>query len=150
MKRRILPMIMAVMMILSIIQVPAWAADESSPMETADSTELADVGETDSGEGEAEEAAKTLTEIFAEASDGETLTLEQDVTVNGTTDADYKNSGTVTLDLNKHTITGKNDNIALRANAGNGTLKGRVRDCRQTGTRRDHDPASLRRACHRS
>ena len=27
MKRRILPMIMAVMMILSIIQVPAWAAD---------------------------------------------------------------------------------------------------------------------------
>ena len=123
MKRRILPMFMAVMMILSIIQMPAWAADESSPMETDDSTELTDVGETDSGEGEAEEAAKTLTEIFAEASDGETLTLEQNVTVSGTTDADYKNSGTVTLDLNEHTITGKNGNIALRANAGNGTLK---------------------------
>lgn len=123
MKRRILPMIMAVIMILSIIQVPAWAADESSPMETADGTELTDVGETDSGEGETEEAAKTLTEIFAEASDGEILTLERDVTVNGEKDADYKNSGTVTLDLNKHTITGKNNNIALRANAGNGTLK---------------------------
>ena len=40
MKRRILPMIMAVIMILSIIQVPAWAADESSPMETADNTGL--------------------------------------------------------------------------------------------------------------
>lgn len=123
MKRRILPMIMAIMMILSIIQVPAWAADGDDPMETADSNELTDIGETDSGEGETEEAAKTLTEIFAEASDGEILTLEQDVTVNGTTDADYKNSGTVTLDLNKHTITGKNNNIALRANAGNGTLK---------------------------
>ena len=116
-------MIMAIMMILSIIQVPAWAADGDDPMETADSNELTDIGETDSGEGETEEAAKTLTEIFAEASDGEILTLEQDVTVNGTTDADYKNSGTVTLDLNKHTITGKNNNIALRANAGNGTLK---------------------------
>ena len=33
-------MIMAVIMILSIIQVPAWAADESSPMETADNTGL--------------------------------------------------------------------------------------------------------------
>ena len=40
MKRRILPMIMAVIMILSTIQVPAWAADESSPMETADNTGL--------------------------------------------------------------------------------------------------------------
>ncbi len=40
MKRRILPMIMAVIIILSIIQVPAWAADESSPMETADNTGL--------------------------------------------------------------------------------------------------------------
>ena len=40
MKRRILPMIMAVIIILSTIQVPAWAADESSPMETADNTGL--------------------------------------------------------------------------------------------------------------
>lgn len=31
MKRRILPMIMAVMMILSIIQVPAWAATGDDP-----------------------------------------------------------------------------------------------------------------------
>ena len=54
MKRRILPMIMAVMMILSIIQVPAWAADGDDPMETADSTELADAGGDDSNEGEPE------------------------------------------------------------------------------------------------
>ena len=47
-------MIMAVMMILSIIQVPAWAADGDDPMETADSTELADAGGDDSNEGEPE------------------------------------------------------------------------------------------------
>ena len=92
-------------------------------VETADSIKLTDVGETGSDEGETKETSKTLTEIFAEASNGDILTLEQDVTVNGEEDADYKNSGTVTLNLNEHTITGENDNIALRANAGNGTLK---------------------------
>lgn len=64
--------------------------------------------------------------MFADAQDGETLRLEQDVTVTGQEDADYKNSGTVTLDLNGHTITGDNKNIALRAigtEAGKGTLK---------------------------
>ena len=69
---------------------------------------------------------KTLAEMFANAQDGETLRLEQDVTVTGQKDADYKNSGTVTLDLNGHTITGDNKNIALRAigtEAGKGTLK---------------------------
>ena len=69
---------------------------------------------------------KTLAEMFADAQDGETLRLEQDVTVTGQEDADYKNSGTVTLDLNGHTITGDNKNIALRAigtEAGKGTLK---------------------------
>ena len=64
--------------------------------------------------------------MFADAQDGETLRLEQDVTVTGQEDADYKNRGTVTLDLNGHTITGDNKNIALRAigtEAGKGTLK---------------------------
>ena len=40
MKRRILPMIMAVMMILSIIQVPAWAATGDDPAGEADNTGL--------------------------------------------------------------------------------------------------------------
>ena len=74
-----------------------------------------------------EEAAQpTTVEKTLDAQDGETLRLEQDVTVTGQEDADYKNSGTVTLDLNGHTITGDNKNIALRAigtEAGKGTLK---------------------------
>lgn len=64
----------------------------------------------------------TLTALFAAASDGDTITLDRDFTVLGTTDADYKNSGTVTLDLAGNTIYGNNKNIAMRANAGNGKL----------------------------
>lgn len=64
----------------------------------------------------------TLTALFAAASDGDTITLDHNFTVLGTTDADYKNSGTVTLDLAGNTIYGNNKNIAMRANAGNGKL----------------------------
>ena len=54
MKRRILPMIMAIIMIMSIIQVPAWAAEGDGPTETSDSIELTDAGGDDSNEGEPE------------------------------------------------------------------------------------------------
>ncbi|HJB70903.1 MAG TPA: hypothetical protein H9941_08810, partial [Candidatus Flavonifractor avistercoris] len=54
MKRRILPMIMAIIMIMSIIQVPAWAAEGDGPTETSDSIELTDAGGNDSNEGEPE------------------------------------------------------------------------------------------------
>ena len=64
----------------------------------------------------------TLTALFAAASDGDTITLDRDFTVLGTTDADYKNSGTVTLDLAGNTIYGNNKNSAMRATAGNGKL----------------------------
>lgn len=69
-----------------------------------------------------QEVGTTLTSLFAAANDGDTITLDRDFTVLGTTDADYKNSGTVTLDLAGNTIYGNNKNIAMRANAGNGKL----------------------------
>jgi len=100
-------------MLLSLLPVAAFA--EGAP--AADTLEEAAQPTT---------VEKTLAEMFADAQDGETLRLEQDVTVTGQEDADYKNSGTVTLDLNGHTITGDNKNIALRAigtEAGKGTLK---------------------------
>ena len=98
-----------------LILLPAAAFAEGAP--AADTLEEAAQPTT---------VEKTLAEMFADAQDGETLRLEQDVTVTGQEDADYKNSGTVTLDLNGHTITGDNKNIALRAigtEAGKGTLK---------------------------
>lgn len=69
-----------------------------------------------------QEVGTTLTSLFAAANDGDTITLDRNYTVLGTTDADYKNSGTVTLDLAGNTIYGNNKNIAMRANAGNGKL----------------------------
>ena len=105
--------IMSTCMLLSLL--PAAAFAEGAP--AADTLEEAAQPTT---------VEKTLAEMFADAQDGETLRLEQDVTVTGQEDADYKNSGTVTLDLNGHTITGDNKNIALRAigtEAGKGTLK---------------------------
>ena len=112
MKRRILPMFMAVMMILSIIQMPAWAADESNPMETADSTELADVGGDDSNEGEPEtqdgddvaqigdKGYPTLQAAITEATDGQTVKLLTTVTESVTVEAG-KN---ITLNLNGQTL----------------------------------------------
>ena len=105
--------IMSTCMLLSLL--PAAAFAEGAP--AADTLEEAAQPTT---------VEKTLAEMFADAQDGEILRLEQDVTVTGQEDADYKNSGTVTLDLNGHTITGDNKNIALRAigtEAGKGTLK---------------------------
>ena len=105
--------ILSTCMLLSLL--PAAAFAEGAP--AADTLEEAAQPTT---------VEKTLAEMFADAQDGETLRLEQDVTVTGQEDADYKNSGTVTLDLNGHTITGDNKNIALRAigtEAGKGTLK---------------------------
>ena len=105
--------ILSTCMLLSLL--PAAAFAEEAP--AADTLEEAAQPTT---------VEKTLAEMFADAQDGETLRLEQDVTVTGQEDADYKNSGTVTLDLNGHTITGDNKNIALRAigtEAGKGTLK---------------------------
>ena len=115
MKRAIkgLAAILSTCMLLSLL--PAAAFAEGAP--AADTLEEAAQPTT---------VEKTLAEMFADAQDGETLRLEQDVTVTGQEDADYKNSGTVTLDLNGHTITGDNKNIALRAigtEAGKGTLK---------------------------
>ena len=105
--------LLSVCMLLSLLPVTVFA--EETP--AADTLEEAAQPTT---------VEKTLAEMFADAQDGETLRLEQDVTVTGQEDADYKNSGTVTLDLNGHTITGDNKNIALRAigtEAGKGTLK---------------------------
>ena len=105
--------ILSTCMLLSLL--PAAAFAEGAP--AADTLEEAAQPTT---------VEKTLAEMFADAQDGETLRLEQDVTVTGQEDADCKNSGTVTLDLNGHTITGDNKNIALRAigtEAGKGTLK---------------------------
>ena len=105
--------ILSTCMLMSLLPVAAFA--EGAP--AADTLEEAAQPTT---------VEKTLAEMFADAQDGETLRLEQDVTVTGQEDADYKNSGTVTLDLNGHTITGDNKNIALRAigtEAGKGTLK---------------------------
>ena len=105
--------ILSTCMLLSLL--PAAAFAEGAP--AADTLEEAAQPTT---------VEKSLAEMFADAQDGETLRLEQDVTVTGQEDADYKNSGTVTLDLNGHTITGDNKNIALRAigtEAGKGTLK---------------------------
>ena len=105
--------ILSTCMLLSLL--PAAAFAEGAP--AADTLEEAAQPTT---------VEMTLAEMFADAQDGETLRLEQDVTVTGQEDADYKNSGTVTLDLNGHTITGDNKNIALRAigtEAGKGTLK---------------------------
>ena len=121
MKRRILPMIMAVIMILSIIQVPAWAADESSPMETADSTELADVGGDDSNEGEPEtqdgndvaqigDTGYSTLQAAIDAIENEgIITLLTDVS--GTQISEYKQmrfydaNKTITIDLKGKTIT---------------------------------------------
>ena len=87
--------ILSTCMLLSLL--PAAAFAEGAP--AADTLEEAAQPTT---------VEKTLAEMFADAQDGETLRLEQDVTVTGQEDADYKNSGTVTLDLNGHTITGDN------------------------------------------
>ena len=86
--------ILSTCMLLSLLPVAAFA--EGAP--AADTLEEAAQPTT---------VEKTLAEMFADAQDGETLRLEQDVTVTGQEDADYKNSGTVTLDLNGHTITGQ-------------------------------------------
>ena len=121
MKRRILPMFMAVMMILSIIQVPAWATDESNPMETADSTELADVGGNDYREGSGEEKPvpeeetyvaqvgekkyTTLQEAIDEAKDGATIRLLKDVTDGAGIIVQGSSNRTLTIDFDEYTYT---------------------------------------------
>ena len=112
MKRRILPMFMAVMMILSIIQVPAWAADGDNPTGTDESIELTDAGGDDSNEGEPEtqdgdDVAQigdtgypTLQAAITEATDGQTVKLLTTVTESVTVEAG-KN---ITLDLNGQTL----------------------------------------------
>lgn len=66
----------------------------------------------------------TLAEAFAAAKAGGTITLKDNVTVTGTTDADANDlTGDVVLDLAGHTVYGANNNIALRVkNAQGGSL----------------------------
>lgn len=135
MKRRILPMIMAIMMILSIIQVPAWAADGDDPMETADSNELTDAGGDDSNEGEPETqdgnnvaqigdaGYPTLQEAITAATDGQTVTLLTTVTESVTVEAG-KN---ITLNLNGQTLQDS-------AEARNGDVSGRQHTIINKGT----------------
>ena len=70
--------ILSTCMLLSLLPVAAFA--EGAP--AADTLEEAAQPTT---------VEKTLAEMFADAQDGETLRLEQDVTVTGQEDADYKN-----------------------------------------------------------
>ena len=58
----------------------------------------------------------TLAEAFAAAKAGGTITLKDNVTVTGATDADANDltGGVVLLDLAGHTVYGANNNIALR------------------------------------
>lgn len=126
MKRRILPMIMAVIMILSIIQVPAWAADGDDPMETADSNELTDIG---GGEPEARDGNNvaqigdtgypTLQAAIDAAEDGQTVTLLTTVTESVT----VGESQNITLDLNGQTLT-NTDGFHTIENSGTLTIIG--------------------------
>ena len=126
MKRRILPMIMAVMIILSIIQVPAWAADGDDPMETADSNELTDIG---GGEPEARDGNNvaqigdtgypTLQAAIDAAEDGQTVTLLTTVTESVT----VGESQNITLDLNGQTLT-NTDGFHTIENSGTLTIIG--------------------------
>ena len=69
------------------------------------------------------EAYETLTAAFQAAVNGGTITLTDDVTVRGTSDADANGlTGDVTLDLGGHTVYGANNNIAIRAKGNSGTL----------------------------
>ncbi len=52
------------------------------------------------------------------------LSLDQDLTMSGTTDGDFKSGKNVAVDLNGRTITGTNNNIALRVNSGTATISG--------------------------
>lgn len=121
MKRRILPMFMAVMMILSIIQMPAWAADGDDPTGTDESIELADVGGDDSNEGEPEtqdgndvaqigDTGYSTLQAAIDAIENEgIITLLTDVS--GTQISEYKQmrfydaNKTITIDLKGKTIT---------------------------------------------
>ena len=101
MKRRILPMFMAVIMILSIIQVPAWATD----------------GETQANE---------VTDSLPAPVEG-VITLTGNVTLSST----YSVSGELTLDLAGYTITGPSNTYAFSVEGGasltitgNGTITG--------------------------
>lgn len=96
MKRRILPMIMAVMIILSIIQVPAWAAD-------GDVLEVNGTGYS--------ELSEALSAIEAICTEGGTasVTLLADVTwPYETQHLEIVESWTVELDLNGHYMAGTN------------------------------------------
>lgn len=66
----------------------------------------------------------TLVAAFDAAKDGGTITLNGNIEVTGQTDADANGlKGNVVLDLNGHTVFGKNNNIAIRAkNAEGGSL----------------------------
>ena len=121
MKRRILPMIMAIMMILSIIQMPAWAATGDDPTGTDESIELADVGGDDSNEGEPEtqdgndvaqigDTGYSTLQAAIDAIENEgIITLLTDVS--GTQISEYKQmrfydaNKTITIDLKGKTIT---------------------------------------------
>lgn len=143
MKRRILPMIMAVIMIMSIIQVPAWAADGDDPMETADSNELTDIG---GGEPEARDGNNvaqigdtgypTLQAAIDAAGDGQTVKLLENIT-ESVTIAEGKD---FVLELNGKTLSGgtASKKPALR---NNGTVV--IQDTVSGGMirRDDHDVA---------
>ena len=119
-------MIMAVMIILSIIQVPAWAADGDDPMETADSNELTDIG---GGEPEARDGNNvaqigdtgypTLQAAIDAAEDGQTVTLLTTVTESVT----VGESQNITLDLNGQTLT-NTDGFHTIENSGTLTIIG--------------------------
>ena len=104
MKRRILPMIMVITIIMSIIQVPAWAADGDNPTGTDESIELTDAGGDDSGgtdDNEIESLAGGGASPFPAAESG-VITLTEDITV---TASQWPVTDTVTIDLNGRKIT---------------------------------------------
>ena len=96
MKRRILPMIMAVMMILSIIQVPAWAAD--GDILEVNGTEYSDLGQ----------ALNAIKEICAEGETASVILLADVTWPDKTQHLEIAESWTVELDLNGHYMAGTN------------------------------------------
>ena len=91
-------------------------ADEASS-QPADAAVAAGEGQSEDGPVEFGGVRfDTLAAAFEAAKSGGTITLADDVTVTGASDADAVGlTGDVTLDLNGHTVYGNNNNIAIRA-----------------------------------
>ena len=88
--KRLLSLILSLAMVFTVTTAPVFAADDGTD---ATGTSVASIGNT---------TYETLADAFAAASTGDTITLEQDVTVDESSKSDnglYQVSGDVTLIL---------------------------------------------------